>query len=78
MIVKIRIRKGELSEAMEAVNTFRASIVDLSPDSISIEVTGETSKLNAFLEYMRQYDIIEMCRTGPTAMGRGNYCLENE
>jgi len=78
MIVKVRIRKGELSEVMEAVNTFRASIVDLSPESVCIEVTGETAKLNAFLDYVRQYEIIEMCRTGPTAMGRGSYCLESD
>ncbi|MGI5936964.1 MAG: acetolactate synthase small subunit [Oscillospiraceae bacterium] len=78
MIVKVRIMKGELSEVMEAVNTFRASIVDLSPESVCVEVTGETAKLDAFLEYMRQYKIVEMCRTGPTAMGRGNYCLENK
>jgi len=63
---------------MEAVNAYRANVVDLSPDSMSIEITGETVKLNAFLDYMRQYSIIEMARTGPTAIGRSTYCLEND
>jgi len=78
MIVKIRLDKGVLPELMEAVNAYRANVVDLSPDSMSIEITGETIKLNAFLDYMRQYSIIEMARTGPTAIGRSTYCLEND
>jgi acetolactate synthase-1/3 small subunit len=78
MIVKVRLEKGLLPELMEAVNAYRANVVDLSPDSMSIEITGETIKLNAFLDYMRQYSIIEMARTGPTAIGRSTYCLEND
>jgi acetolactate synthase-1/3 small subunit len=78
MIVKVRLEKGLLPELMEAVNAYRANVVDLSPDSMSIEITGETVKLNAFLDYMRQYSIIEMARTGPTAIGRSTYCLEND
>ena len=78
MIVKVSLEKGMLPELMEAVNAYRANVVDLSPDSMSIEITGETVKLNAFLEYIRQYRIIEMARTGPTAIGRSMYCLEND
>ncbi len=78
MMVKVRLEKGQLPELMEAVNAYRANVVDLSPDSMSIEITGETVKLNAFLDYIRQYRIIEMARTGPTAIGRSTYCLEND
>lgn len=78
MIVKIKLEKGMLPELMEAVNAYRATVVDLSPDAMAIEITGETVKLNAFLDYMRQYCIIEMARTGPTAIGRNMYCLEND
>jgi acetolactate synthase-1/3 small subunit len=78
MIVKVRLDRGLLPELMEAVTAFRASVVDLSPDSMAIEITGETAKLNAFLDYMRLYTIIEMTRTGPTAIGRSTYCLEND
>ena len=77
MIVKVKLEKGLLPELMEAVNAYRANVVDLSPNSMSIKITGETYKINAFLDYLRQYDIIEMARTGPTAIGRAMYCLEN-
>jgi acetolactate synthase-1/3 small subunit len=78
MMVKVRLDRSLLPELMEAVNAYRANVVDLSPDSMAIEITGETAKLNAFLDYMRQYSIIEMARTGPTAIGRSTYCLEND
>ncbi len=78
MIVKVALEKGMLPELMEAVNAYRATVVDLSPDSMSVEITGETYKLNAFLDYLRQYRIIEMARTGPTALGRSTYYLEND
>jgi acetolactate synthase I/III small subunit len=78
MMLKVKLEKGMLPELMEAVNAYRANVVDLSPDSLTIEITGETDKMNAFLDYMRQYSIIEMARTGPTAIGRGTYCLEND
>jgi acetolactate synthase-1/3 small subunit len=77
MLVKVRLEKSLLPELMQAVSAYRADVVDLSPDAMLIEITGETTKLNAFLDYMRQYTIIEMARTGPTALGRGMYCLEN-
>lgn len=78
MMVKVKLEKGMLPELMEAVNAYRANVVALSPDSMVTEITGETEKLNAFLDYMRQYSIIEMARTGPTAIGRSTYCLEND
>ncbi len=78
LIVKIKMKKGELSEIVEAAHTYRANVVDLSPESMLIEVTGEPFKLNAFLEYIKKYGIIEMSRTGPTGMGRGAYRLENQ
>jgi len=77
LIVKVRVERNKLSEITEAVNTYRANVIDLSPDSLLIEITGEPQKLNAFLEYIKDYGIIEMSRTGPTAMGRSSYCLGN-
>lgn len=77
LIVKVRMEKSKLSEITEAASTYRASVIDLSPDSLLIEITGEPQKINAFLEYIKDYGIVEMSRTGPTAMGRSNYCLAN-
>ena len=75
MIVKVKLAPGKLSELVEAANTYRANVIDLSPESLLIEITGEPTKLNAFLEYFKAYGIVEMSRTGPSAMGRSNYCL---
>ncbi len=75
MIIKVKLAPGKLSELVEAANTYRANVIDLSPDSLLIEITGEPGKLNAFLEYFKSYGIVEMSRTGPSAMGRSNYCL---
>ncbi len=78
MMVKIKLEEGGLPEVMQAINAYRANVVDLSPSSIAVEIMGEPTKLNAFLHFLSKYEIVEMCRTGPTAMGRGSYCLENE
>lgn len=75
LIVKLRMEKEQLAQIMEAVNAYRASVVDLSPTSMMIEITGDPNKLNAFLKYVEPYGIIEICRTGPTAIGRSTYCL---
>ncbi|NLB29484.1 MAG: acetolactate synthase small subunit [Clostridiales bacterium] len=75
LIIKVKLTPGKLSELVEAANTFPAKIVDLSPDSILIDIIGETGKLIAFMEYYKPFGIIEMTRTGPTAIGRSVYCL---
>ena len=78
MIVKVKLDKGRLSEIVEAANTFRASVIDLSPDSVLIEITGTADKLQAFLEYAKGFGIIETSSTGSTAIGRSGYCLDGE
>jgi acetolactate synthase-1/3 small subunit len=75
VIVKIASKKSERTEILEAVNAFRANVIDFSTNSISVELTGEISKINAFIEYVSSYGIIELCRTGSTAIGRNGYCL---
>jgi acetolactate synthase-1/3 small subunit len=59
-------------DVLMAVNVYRASIIDYSPDALSIEVTGAPSKIDAFIELMRPFGIIEMCRTGLVAINRGS------
>ncbi|MGI6248865.1 MAG: acetolactate synthase small subunit [Acutalibacteraceae bacterium] len=63
------------SQILEAVNIFRAKVIDLTPVSLTIEITGESGKLGAFIEYLKPYGISELCRTGVTAIGRGNNIL---
>ena len=56
---------------IEAADVFRAKIIDLSKDSLIIELTGEVQKLNAFIEIMQTYGVLELARTGITALARG-------
>ncbi|MGI6005527.1 MAG: acetolactate synthase small subunit [Christensenellales bacterium] len=78
LLIKIKIQKNQLSEITEAVATYRANVVNLSPESMIISITGEPAKLNAFMQYIQSYGIIEICRTGPTAIGMNGYALANE
>ena len=63
---------------MTAVEVFRSKIVDYSPTTLVWELTGELSKINAFIELVRPYGIIEMDRTGIVAVERGENCLKTE
>lgn len=78
LLIKIDAKHEHRAEIMEAVHVFRSKVVDFNPDSITVEVTGEDSKLDAFIEYVKEFGILEMCRTGITAIGRGNNCLYEE
>ncbi|WP_337483930.1 hypothetical protein [Porcipelethomonas sp.] len=49
--------------------------MDYSPDALCVEITGESSKINAFIELVKPYGIMEMCRTGLVALERGGNCL---
>ena len=75
LIVKLNVEQGKRSVIMEAVNIFRAKVVDLSPDSLSVEITGDKNKCDAFVEYLKPFGIAEICRTGTTAIGRGSKVL---
>jgi acetolactate synthase-1/3 small subunit len=72
ILLKLNVQKGERREIMEAVSIFRAKVVDLTSTTMTIEVTGETSKCDAFVEYLREYGIAELVRTGLTAIERGS------
>ena len=72
MLLKTYNRKETSNDVMNAVNIFRAKIVDYSPDALCIEVTGDSEKIDAFIDVMKPLGIIEMCRTGVVALERGN------
>lgn len=76
MMVKLEVGHDKLAQVQEAAKVFRAKVVDLSPKSITVEITGEKSKLDAFVALLEPYGISELCRTGVTAIGRGEYKLK--
>ena len=71
MLIKIRNNPENRSEIMAASEIFRAKIIDYTTHAICVEVTGEPSKIKAFIEIMSPLGIIEMCRTGVIALDRG-------
>lgn len=78
MLIKVRVPQGKRIEILEATTIFRAKVVDLTTDSLTLEVTGDTNKCNAFLEYMVPFGVEELVRTGLTAIGRGKDVLIGE
>jgi acetolactate synthase-1/3 small subunit len=72
MLVKVRIDQSTRSQILEAVNLFRARVVDVAPDSLVIEVTGDTQKISALLKVLEPFGIKEIAQSGLLAMGRGS------
>lgn len=71
ILVKLRAKDTDRQAIISVANIFRASIVDVSSDSMVIELTGEQSKLDAFIDLVKGYDILELARTGETGLSRG-------
>ena len=78
MLIKIKNKPETRSDVMTAVDVFRASVIDYSPEGMCIEVTGNPSKIDAFVKLMQPFEIIEMCRTGVVALERGADNLFNK
>ncbi len=64
IMIKVRANKAERSEIISVADIFRAKIVDVENDSLMIELTGNQSKLEAFLNLLDGYEILELARTG--------------
>ncbi len=75
MLIKVKNDRKTKNDIMTAVSIFRSKIIDYSANALCIEVTGDTEKLDAFIEIMKPLGIIEMCRTGIVALERGEGSL---
>ncbi len=72
IMVKLRANASQRGEIISVADIFRAKIVDVEEDSLIIELTGTQSKLEAFLNLLRGYEILELARTGITGLSRGS------
>ena len=70
-LIKIKATSDTRSEIIQIVDIFRANIVDVAPDSVTIEVTGDKDKVDSLLNLLRGFGIKEIARTGCIAMTRG-------
>lgn len=74
-LIKVKTDLTTRASVIEVVSIFRANIVDVSPDSLTVEMTGDESKIEAFINLMNSYGLIEIVRTGLTAIQRGHQAL---
>lgn len=70
MLIKVSTAGGRRTEIRELVDIFRGRIVDVSPDHVMIEISGQEKKVEAFIDLMRPFGIMELVRTGRIALLR--------
>jgi len=70
-LIKVTADKDNRAEIIQIADIFRARIIDVSPKSVTVEVTGDEGKVDAIAKLLRQFGIKEMVRTGKIAMVRG-------
>ena len=71
LLLKVAADVHNRSELREIASIYKAKIIDFSPDSMVLELTGRPEKVDAFLKILADYKILEQCRTGVTALERG-------
>lgn len=75
LLVKVRADESNRPALREIATIYKAKIIDLSKQSMVFELTGEPEKIDGFLEILESYEIMEVCRTGVTALQRGEVKL---
>lgn len=71
ILVKVRAEVEHRQDIASLAGMFRANIVDVGIDSLTVEMTGSQSKIEAFINLLRDYEILELARTGITGLSRG-------
>jgi acetolactate synthase I/III small subunit len=70
-LIKVRADAGSRSQVIEAVNLFRGKVIDVSPESLTIEATGDRGKLEALLKVLEPFGIREIVQSGVVSLSRG-------
>jgi acetolactate synthase-1/3 small subunit len=70
ILVKVTVDSKTRAEVMQITDIFRAKIVDVQPASLTVEITGDESKVEKFLELMKTFGVLELTRTGKAALPR--------
>ena len=71
LLVKVKADQSTRSQVLEVVQLFRAKVVDVVADAVTIEATGTADKLDAFIRVLEPYGIRELVQSGMVAVGRG-------
>ncbi len=72
ILVKVRVEGEQRQSVIAMANVFRGKVVDVGTDSLIVELTGQQSKLDAFIRLLNDYEILELARTGITGLSRGS------
>ena len=72
VFVKVKANAQMRSDVLEIISLFRARVVDVAPDSLIVEITGTRDKIDAMLEVLAPYGILELAQSGMVAVGRGS------
>jgi acetolactate synthase I/III small subunit len=70
-LIKVRADAGSRGQVVEAANLFRANIIDVSPDSLTVEATGNRGKIEALLRLLEPFGIREIAQSGMVSLSRG-------
>ena len=73
VLVKVAAKPEQRQGSISIADIFRAKVIDVSKDSMIIEMTGTKSKLEAFINLLEDYEILELARTGITGLSRGTH-----
>jgi len=76
-LIKVSAAPEARRLVVEAAEIYKAKVVDLSPDTMILEITGDPDKLDAFIKVIEPYGILEMQRTGVTVLARGGHTLKD-
>ncbi len=77
VLIKVRVGEEKRQPLVTLCDVFRSKIIDISKDSMIIELTGTTSKINAFIDVLSDYEILEIARTGIAGLRRGSDGIVN-
>ena len=75
MLMKVKNNIEHRGDVLSAVDVYRAKVIDYTVDAMCIEITGDPTKIDAFIKLMIPFGVIEMCRTGIVALERGSETL---
>jgi acetolactate synthase-1/3 small subunit len=77
MLVKVKADVDSRSRVIEVVQLFKAKVVDVAPEALTIEITGNPEKLTDFLKVMEPFGIKELVKSGMVAVGRGSRSISD-
>ncbi|MFM1995581.1 MAG: hypothetical protein RLZZ610_1098 [Actinomycetota bacterium] len=78
LLIKVKTDSATRSQVLEAVNLFRARVIDVVSDALIIEITGDASKCQAFIKVLEPFGIKELVQSGVLAMGRGSKSISEK